>query len=67
MSAKQEDRMIVKMYLKDRFDTTTSISCAFCKQIGKPISRKTVLKTRLNKEKLASRIPSRKRLFQRKI
>ena len=42
--------MIVKMSLKNRFDTTTSISRAFCEQTGKPISRKTVSR-RLTKEK----------------
>ena len=42
MTTKREDRMIVKMSLKDRFDTATSISRAFCEKTGKPISRKTV-------------------------
>ena len=37
-----EDRMIVKMSLKDRFDSETSISRAFCEQTEKPISRNTV-------------------------
>ena len=53
MTTKQEDRMIVKMSLKDRFDTATSISLAFCEQTVKPISRKTVSR-RLNKEKLVA-------------
>ena len=51
--------MIVKMSLKDSFDTATSISHAFCEQIGKPISRKTV-SHRLNKEKLVAQIPCHK-------
>ena len=46
---KREDRMIVKMFLKGRFDKATSISRAFCEQRGKPISRKTVSR-RLNKK-----------------
>ena len=50
--------MIVKMSLKDRFDTATYISQAFCEQTGKPVSRKTV-SCRLNKEKLVAQIPSR--------
>ena len=37
MTTKREDRMIVKMSLKDCFDTATSISRAFCEQMGKPI------------------------------
>ena len=45
-----EDRMIVKMSLKDRFEEVTSISHAFCEQTGKPISRKSVSR-RLNQEK----------------
>ena len=45
--------MIVKMSLKDLFNTATSISHAFCEQIGKPISRKAV-SCRLNKAKLMS-------------
>ena len=49
MTTKRKDRMIVKMSLKDRFDTATSISRAFCEQTGKPISRKTVSRG-LNKE-----------------
>ena len=32
MTTKQEDRMIIKMSLKGRFDTATSISHAFCEQ-----------------------------------
>ena len=38
MSTKREDRVIVKIYLKGRFDTARSISHAFCEQTGKPIS-----------------------------
>ena len=53
MTTERDNRMIVKMSLKARFDTATSISRAFCEQIGKPISRKTVSR-RLNKEKLDS-------------
>ena len=49
LTTKREDRMIVKMSLKDRFDTTWSISRAFCEQTGKPITRKTVSRG-LNKE-----------------
>ena len=44
LSTKREDQMIVKMSLKDRFDTATSISCAFCEQTEKPITRKTVFR-----------------------
>ena len=40
MTTKWEDQMIVKMSLKDCFDTAMSISPAFCEQIGKSISRK---------------------------
>ena len=65
MSTKWEDWMIVKMYLKDHFDTTMSISPEFCEQTGKPISRKTV-SCRLNKEKLVSQIPCRKPLISKK-
>ena len=57
--------MIVKMSLKDRFDTAMSISRAFCEQTGKPISRKTVPCT-LNKKKLVARIPCRKPLISKK-
>ena len=53
------------MSLKDRFDTATSISCAFCEQTGKPRSRKTV-SCRLNKEKLVARIPCLKHLISKK-
>ena len=60
----REDRMIVKMSLKDRFGTATSISCVFCEPTGKPISRETVY-PRLNKEKLVSRIPCRKPFIQK--
>ena len=65
MTTKGEDRMIVKMSLKDRFDTAMSISHAFCEQTGKPISRKTV-SHRLNKEKLVARILSHKLLISKK-
>ena len=65
MTTKQEVRMIVKMPLKDRFDTGASISCTFCKQRGKQVSRKTVSR-RLNKEKLVARIPYRKPLIPKK-
>ena len=40
MITKGKDRMIVKISLKDRFDTATSIYRAFCEQTGKQISRK---------------------------
>ena len=62
MTTKREDRVIVKMSLKDRFNTATSISHAFYEQTGKPISRKTVSR-RLNKEKLVARIPCHKPLI----
>ena len=65
MTTNREDRMIIKMSLKDRFDTATSISHAFCKQTGKPISRKTVSR-KLNKEKLVARIPCCKPLIAKK-
>ena len=42
MTTKWEDQMIVKMSLKDSFDTSTSISHEFCEPTGKPIFRKTV-------------------------
>ena len=51
LTTKREDRMIVKMSFKDRFDTATSTSLVFCEQTGKLISRKTVSR-RLNKENL---------------
>ena len=57
--------MVVKMYLKDSFDSATSISCAFCEQTGKPIFRKTVSR-RLDKEKLVTGIPCRKLLNSKK-
>ena len=57
--------MIVKMSLKDRFDTAMSISWAFCEQTRKPISRKTVSR-RLNKEKLVAWIPCCKPLVSKK-
>ena len=65
MTTRREDRIIVKMSLKDRFDSTTSISHAFCEQTGKSILRKTVSR-RLNKEKLVARIPCRKLLISKK-
>ena len=65
MTTKQEGRMIVKMSLKDRFDTATSISRAFSEQTEKPISRKTVSR-RLDKEKLVAWIPCRKPLISKK-
>ena len=65
MTTKREDRMIVKMSLKDRFNTATSISRAFCVQTGKSIPRKTFFR-RLNKEKLVARIPCRKPLISKK-
>ena len=65
MTTKQEDQMIAKMSLKDCFNTAMSISCAFCEQTGKPISRKTVSR-RLNKEKLVARILCHKPLISKK-
>ena len=65
MTTKQEDWMIVKMSLKDRFDTTTSISWAFCEKTGKPISRKIVSRW-LNKERFVARTLSRKPLISKK-
>ena len=65
MTIKCEDRMIVKMSLKDRFDTATSISREFCEQTGKQLSRKTVFR-RLNKEKLVVWIPCHKPLISKK-
>ena len=65
MTNKWENRMIVKMSLKDRFDTATSISRAFCEQTGKTISGKTV-SCRLNKEKLVARILSQTFDFREK-
>ena len=65
MKTKREDRMIVKMSFKDRFDTATSISRAFFELTAKPISRKIVSR-RLNKEKLVARIPCRKPLISKK-
>ena len=53
MTTKREERMIVKMSLKNRFNTATSISRAFCDKKGKTISRKTVI-CKLNKEKLVA-------------
>ena len=65
MTTKREDRMILKMSLKDRFDTATSISRAFCEQTGKPLTRKTVSR-RLNKEKLVAWISCRKPMISKK-
>ena len=65
MTTKREDRMIVKMSLKDRFNTATSISCAFCEQTGKSMSRKAV-SCRLDKEKLVAWIPCHKPLISKK-
>ena len=65
MTTKREGRMIVKMSLKDRFDTVTCNCRAFCELKGKPISRKTV-SCRLNKEKLVAQIPCRKPLISKK-
>ena len=65
MTTKREDRMIVNMFLKDRFDSATSISRAFCKQTGKLICRKTVSRW-LNKEKLVARILCCKPLISKK-
>ena len=62
-TTKREDQMIVKMSLKHRLDMATSISCAFCEQTGKPISRKLKL---VNKEKFVSRFPYRKSLISKK-
>ena len=57
--------MIVKKFLKDRVDTSMSISRALCEQTGKPIPRKTVSR-RLNKKKLEARIPCHKLLISKK-
>ena len=65
MTIKREGQMIVKMSVKDRVDTATSISRAFFEQTGKPIFRKT-LSRRLNKEKLVARIPCRKPFISKK-
>ena len=65
MTTKREDRMIVKMSLKDHFNSATSISHAFCEQTGNPISRKTVSR-KLKKEKLVARIPCCKPLISKK-
>ena len=65
MTTKQEDWMIVKMSLKDHFNTAMSISHAFCEQTGNPISRKTV-SHRLNKEKLMAQIPCHKPMISKK-
>ena len=64
MTTEREDRMIVKMSLKDRFDTATS-TLAHIVSKQKSQSRKTVSR-RLNKEKLVARIPCRKPLIPKK-
>ena len=60
MTTKQEDQMIVKMSLKDCFDTATSISCVFCEQTGKTVSRW------LNEEKSVAWIPCCKPYISKK-
>ena len=65
MTTKQEDRMIVKISLKDRFDIATSISRAFCEQKRKSVTRKSVSRC-LNKEKLAAWNPCHKPLVSKK-
>ena len=57
MTSKKEDQLIVRMSLRDSFETATSISRKFCEQTGKAISRKSV-SYRLKREKLLARIPS---------
>ena len=64
-TTKREDRVIVKISLKDRFDIAMSISLAFCKPTGKPISRKAVSRS-LNNEKIVVRIPCYKPLISTK-
>ena len=65
MSTKPEDRNIIEMSLKDRFDAATSISRTFCEQTERTSSRKTV-SLRLSKEKLMARIPWCKPLISKK-
>ena len=65
MTTKRQDRMNIKMSLKDRFDTAMSIARVSCEQTGKPISRKTISR-RLNKEKFVTRIPYHKPLISTK-
>ena len=62
MTTKREDRMIVEMSLKGRFDTATFISSAFDEQTGKSISRKIVSRTFL----LVARITCHKPLISKK-
>ena len=61
MTTKREDRMIVKMSLKDSFVYFRAV----CEQTGKTISRKTVSR-RLNQEKLVAQIPCRNPLISKK-
>ena len=65
MITKHEDRMIVKMFLKDIFDKATFIYRAFCEKKVKPIPRKSVSRW-LNKEEFVARIPCRKPLISKK-
>ena len=65
MTTKRENRMIVKMSLKERFDTATSISRTIWELTGKPTSWKSVSR-RLNKEKLVAQIPCRKHFISKK-
>ena len=65
MTTKWEDKMIVKISLKDRFDIATSISREFCEQTEETISRKIVSRS-LDKEILVARIPCRKPLISKK-
>ena len=64
ITSKREDRMIVKISLKERFDTAMSISHTFCEQTGKSISRKTVF-CRLIQEKLVPQIACCKLLISK--
>ena len=64
MTTKREDRMIVKMSLKDRFHTATSISRAFMsKQESQSLEK---ISRWSNKEKLVAQIPCRKPLILKK-
>ena len=65
MTTKLKDRMIVKMSLIGCFNTVMPISCAFCEQTRKTITRKTV-SHRLSKEKLVAWIPYCKPLISKK-
>ena len=62
MTTKRKNRMIVKMSLKDRFDTATSIF-SISRQIVKRISEKTV-SWRLNNEKFAAWIVKKNQIFR---